>query len=364
MGESMHKISSIWNVIQSSLFPFLEEELGELTEFHFKVAAILEVVRIEEFFKNENWFGRPCADRKALGRAFIAKAVSNAPTTTIFRDRLRSDTELRRMCGWETRSRIPSESTFSRAFAECAKSGILELVHEALIKRTLSDHLFGHISQDSTEIEAREKPAIKTKREPAPKKKRGRPVKGETRISDPTRIERQMTMTVEEMVADLPTACDRGVKRNSKGYMESWNGYKLHIDAADGQIPISCLLTSASLHDSQVSILLTTMTYQRVTSLYELKDSAYDCQHITAYGHSLGHVPIIDPNNRRGEKRVLDPTRKIRFRERSTVERVFARLKDEFGGNMIRVRGAAKILAHIMFGILALAADQLLRMAQ
>jgi hypothetical protein len=95
-----------------------------------------------------------------------------------------------------------------------------------------------------------------------------------------------MTMTVEEMVAELPTACDRGVKRNSKGHMESWNGFKLHVDAADGQIPISCLLTSASLHDSQVSIPLSAMTHQRVTSLYEVKGSAYDCQHIAAYSQN------------------------------------------------------------------------------
>jgi hypothetical protein len=39
-------------------------------------------------------------------------------------------------------------------------------------------------------------------------------------------------------------------KNNSKGYKESWIGYKLHIDAADGKIPISCILTSAPLHDS------------------------------------------------------------------------------------------------------------------
>ena len=32
------------------------------------------------------------------------------------------------------------------------------------------------------------------------------------------------------------------------------NGYKLHIDAADGDIPLGCLLTSASLHDSQAAI--------------------------------------------------------------------------------------------------------------
>jgi hypothetical protein len=45
-----------------------------------------------------------------------------------------------------------------------------------------------------------------------------------------------------------------GTKKNSKGYKESWIGYKLHLDVADGQIPISCILTSASLHDSQAAI--------------------------------------------------------------------------------------------------------------
>lgn len=358
----MHAISSIWSGIQRSLFPFLEEELGFLTEYHRDVAVILEVVRIEDFIRNEYWFGRPSADRKALGRAFVAKAVNNAPTTRAFRDRLLSDPVLRRMCGWEKRNQVPSEATFSRVFAEFAESRLCERVHEALIKRTLSDHLFGHISQDSTEIEAREKPVVKKERKTKLKKKRGRPAKGETPVPDPTRIERQMTMTVEEMVAELPTACDRGVKRNSKGHMESWNGFKLHVDAADGQIPISCLLTSASLHDSQASIPLTAMTYHRVTSLYDVKDSAYDCQHIAAYSRSLGHVPIIDPNNRKGEKRELDPAKKVRFRERSTVERVNSRLKDEFGGKLIRMRGAVKVMAHLMFGILALTADQLLRM--
>ena len=53
------------------------------------------------------------------------------------------------------------------------------------------------------------------------------------------------------MLADLPRACDVGAKRNAKGYQETWTGYKLHIDTADGEIPISCVLTAASVHDSQ-----------------------------------------------------------------------------------------------------------------
>ena len=360
----MHIISDIWFGIQRHLFPILEEELGPLTEFHRKVAGTLEMVRVEAGISDDYWFGRPISSRKALGRAFVAKAVSNAPTTRNFRDQILADSILRRMCGWEEREQVPSEATFSRAFGEFAKSALAEREHQALVKRTLSEHLFGHISQDSTSIEGREKPAKKPKREPKPKKKRGRPRKGEEQLPDPTRIERQMTMTVEEMVAELPTACDRGTKRNSEGYLISWNGFKLHIDTADGQIPISCFLTSASVHDSQVSIPLTTITYQQVISLYALKDSAYDCQHIAAYSRSLGHVPIIDPNPRCGEKRELSPAEKVRYRERSASERVNSRLKEEFGGRMIRVRGAVNVMAHLMFGILALTADQILRMVR
>jgi len=51
----------------------------------------------------------------------------------------------------------------------------------------------------------------------------------------------------------------------------------------------------------------------------------------------------------------------IRYNERSNVERVNGRLKDEFGGKMVRVRGYAKIMTHLMFGIIALTSDQLMR---
>ena len=56
------------------------------------------------------------------------------------------------------------------------------------------------------------------------------------------------------MLADLPRACDVGSKRNAKGHTTSWIGSKLHVDTADGGIPISCIMTSASTHDSQVAI--------------------------------------------------------------------------------------------------------------
>jgi hypothetical protein len=105
-------------------------------------------------------------------------------------------------------------------------------------------------------------------------------------------------------------------------------------------------------------------------------DSAYDAQSIHELIRGLGQIPIIDAHPRRdsAQKEELQAeakrrkllnvnyTEDVRYRERTTVERVNARLKDEFGGRMIRVRGNAKVMCHLMFGIVALAADQILRL--
>ena len=42
------------------------------------------------------------------------------------------------------------------------------------------------------------------------------------------------------------------------------------------------------------------------------------------------------------------------------MERVNGRLKDEFGGRYLRVRGPGKVWCHLMFGILALTVEQLM----
>lgn len=371
-------LSQYWLNIQGSLFPWLKEELGELTERQQKLVTILELIRVEEFLSATYGLpGRPLADRTAIARAFVAKMVYTMPTTRVLLDRLASDKQLRRICGWERRSEIPKEWTFSRAFAEYAESRLPERVHEALIRNSYEEELVGHISRDSTAIETREKPIKKATTETKEKKpkKRGRPKKGEEPSKEPTRLAKQIAgMSLAEMLDDLPKACNVGTKKNSKGYKSSWTGYKLHIDAADGGIPISCILTSASTHDSQAAIPLGEMTSRRVTSLYDLMDSAYDAPQIHEHSRKLGHVPIIDTHPRRdkalkeelaseGKRRKLvhyKMAEEQRYNERSTVERVNGRLKDEFGGRTIRVRGHAKVMCHLMFAIVALTADQLM----
>jgi hypothetical protein len=53
------------------------------------------------------------------------------------------------------------------------------LVHEAPVKRAYKDGIVGHISRDATAIVAREKPVKVETHDPTPKRKRGRPKKGE-----------------------------------------------------------------------------------------------------------------------------------------------------------------------------------------
>ena len=97
-------------------------------------------------------------------------------------------------------------------------------------------------------------------------------------------------MSLQEMEDDLPKGCNRGAKRNSKGYKQRWSGYKLHTDVAYGGIPISCIVTSASVHDSQVAIPLGAKSAELVTSLYDVMDSAYDVEQIRLHSQRLGHV--------------------------------------------------------------------------
>ena len=352
-----------WSVVQQELMPELRSEIGPLTSKLEKVIHTLEWVRIEEFVESI-WcgVGRPPHDRGALASAFVAKAVLGLTTTEALIERLKVDRALRRICGFSMWKRMPTAATFSRAFDEFAQAKLAERVHEALVVEHLGQALIGHISRDGTAIAAREKPARKEKREPAAPAKRGRPRKEEVREPKLKTIARQLGQSLTEMLAALPQACDRGAKCNAQGYKISWNGYKLHLDTADCGVVVSALLTSASVHDSQTAIPLALMTQGRVANCYDLMDAAYCSAEIRSHSRRLGHVPLIDHNPRGGEKIEFDPAQKQRYQERSQAERANARLKDEFGGKQIWVRGHTKVMSHLMFGLLGLTADQLLRL--
>src|SRR5271156_301539 len=273
-NDPLDAMKARWNHIQGSLFPWFREAVDPMTEALGRLVAILDVIGLEAFVPEPpRGAGRPPEDRRALARAFVAKAVLGVPTTTALIERLDVDKSLRRILGWKRRSQVPLEATFSRSFAEFAEGDLPAKMHAALIERSLGGRIVGARARDATEIEAREKPI---KKEPndkkdapspdrvGPTRKRGRPRKDEQRPKpEPTRLERQTTQKLDQMLADLPTACDVG----SKGYKETWIGYKLHLDVACGQIPDSCVLTSVSVQDSQVAVPLMTTTGARLSYL-------------------------------------------------------------------------------------------------
>jgi len=383
------QLTQFAHLLQSQLFPTLEEAIGKLDDPARRLVTMLEMIPLSRFVPaSRGWIGRPSKDRYAMACAFVAKAVYGFAHTRQLVERLHQDRQLRRICGWETERHLPHESTFSRAFAEFAAMEFPQFAHAALIADTQKDRLIGHIARDSTAIEARERfpetptqaKAVKAARQfakrgskPGPRGPHKRHKGGKPKYTpkSDTRLHRQRSMKLSEMLAQLPRHCSLGVKTSGDGNQKYWRGYKLHLDVADGQIPISGILTAAALHDSQVAIPLATMTAQRVTSLYDLMDSAYDATEIMEHSRSLGHVPIVQPVKRRRKEipfqgplpsRTFTWAEEDRFRERTTVERVYARLKDEFGGRQIRVRGAQKIMAHLMFGLLALTADQIMKL--
>jgi hypothetical protein len=370
------------HLLQQELFPRVEESVGPLSSqlrLLTAVAAMLPLERSLSALRART--GRRAKDRAALATAFVAKAIFNLPTTRDLIDRLKADAALRQVCGWRSPQAVPHESKFSRAFAQFAASELPQQLHRAVVEATQRERLIGHIARDSTAIEARERiPEARMERKrqgkaAKPKRKKGSMPKAKASQRG-TRIQRQRHQKLPEMLAALPTQCDIGTKTSSQGHQQYWRGYKLHLDVADGQIPISAVITSASVHDSQVAIPLMTMTAARVQHLYELMDSAYDADPIHEHIRESGRVPVIAPHSRRGTKRPspltkvfpAKPTPELcwakreRFKQRTMIERVNARLKDEFGASQVRVRGAQKVMAHLMFGVLALTVDQWLRM--
>jgi hypothetical protein len=378
-----------WIGRQPELFPSLDEQLDPLTAKLERLIVILDTLGLEAYVAPPGrGRGRPADDRAQIARAFIAKAVLNIPTTSALIERLQVDRSLRRICGWERRSDVPGESTFSRAFAEFAAQNLPERVHEHLVRDGLHGHILGHIARDATEIEAREKPKAKPHSAdasppaddpppPKPPRRRGRPRKGETPPPKPlTRIERQRSQTLEDMLAELPVDCDTGCKRNSRGFTTTWNGYKLHLDVTAGMVPVSAILTSASVHDSQAAIPLARKSEQRIVWLYDVMDAAYDAAPIVADCQAAGRVAIIDRNTRRqttlkaeiaAERTACrtinmpDPDDLI-YNERTAAERANGSIKDDYGGRHLRVRGALKVFCHLMFGVAAFTASCLLNL--
>ncbi len=370
-------LSNFWNNIQTNLFPTLEENLGNLSTDHKKLISILELVRIEDFIpctKFNN--GRPIKERKAIARANIAKIVFKLTYTKQLVKYLNMDKQLRSICGFEPYKKIPSESTFSRAFKEFANSSLPEKVHKFLVKNVYKDQIIGHVAIDSTPLAAREKylkkDSCKNRNKLKAEKKKAR------KAGVLNRREKQLKENdTVKMLKDIPNQCDKGMKKSAQGYTKIWKGYKIHAAVDDHCIPLAVIVTSASVNDCEVAIPLMLKANQVAQSFYFLMDAAYDHPEIKVCSTSLGSVSIIDecPGSskakkekeaEKGRKRLLNvrTAEDVRYRERFSKERFNASYKDYNGGGNLFYKGHSKVFCHVMFGTLTFAAATIISLVQ
>lgn len=364
--SEVEPIRQYWQLCQRNLFPVLEEQIGGLSDPYKVLAAALALLGNGSIAAPvQGLRGRPKQDRLPILRAFVAKAFLNLGSTRQLLKQLQQDTQLRQLCGWNSCGRLPSESMFSRAFADLASSGVVERLQTSLVQNMYQDRLVGHVIRDATAIPVRQRVDCQKRRAASVRRRRGRPRKSETPAAgNKSRLELQPAMTVEQMLQELPRACDWGMKLGEQGGKQWWKGFKLHCDISDAGLPLSCLLTSASLHDSQAAIPLATLTSQRVQVLYELMDAGYHSQLLRNYCEALGHVVLIPDVERQGKPKLpMAPAQRQRYALRTLIERFFARLKDDFGVRHVRVRGHSKIQLHVLLAVLVFTLDRILRMS-
>lgn len=364
----MYNLPQIIRPMQYELFPTLISNYSlHLTSKVESLIYTLELLEIEKYVRqcHTQKMGRPFKSRCALVRAFVVQHVYNVGTVTNLRELIINDRNLYLICGYGSPELVPSLATFSRAFDEFSKIGLGDIVLSVLNSKYRADYQLMHTSIDSTAIEVREKPSKSDKPSKKQKKKRGRPCKGEFRPEkEPVTLEIQKLQSEDEIIRNLHKHCTFGTKKGSKGKIYNWIGYKAHIAWGDGMLPLCVITTAASTHDSQVAIPLMQKVSKQFNYYYDLFDSAYDARIIREVSEQLNHKPLIDPNKRRGdvpEERLLDPSAQIRYKERTNAERGNSRLKDEFGLRNIRFRGHAKVHLYVMFSVLCLYADQVVK---
>jgi hypothetical protein len=367
-------LSNFWANVHGILFPELECSLGELSETHKKLIAVLELIRIEEFLPSTRFnMGRPITQQADIARAFIAKIVFNIPYTKHLIRLLKVDKKLAGICGFDPYKKIPSESKFSRMWKNFADTKLPEKVHQALISKVYKDKIIGHLVIDSVPVEVREKPLKKAPAKERKKLRQKAKKKGELNRREKQLLEPDLNKIIES----LPNKCDKGMKRSASGYTEIWTGYKEHVAVDDNCVPIAAILTSASLNDCEVAIPLLSKANKVTKNFYDLMDAAYDHPEIKQHSTALGHVPLIDKcphgtqekldkeTKKLGQKKLkFYPADVVRYKQRFPKERFNALFKDYHGGRNIIYRGFSKVSCHVMFGVLTLAAATLIKLIQ
>ena len=96
-------IRGLWDELNQGLFPWIDDNIGELDAAHRLFMAVCEAVIKPREFEYAKWKGngRPPASRLKIFKAFLLKAVLNVKDTKELVRMLRAEPLSRRLCGWD-----------------------------------------------------------------------------------------------------------------------------------------------------------------------------------------------------------------------------------------------------------------------
>lgn len=261
--------------------------------------------------------------------------------------RLRSSLEFQIQCRFTGSDSVPSEASYTRLIKALHEKKLIESSREQLVFNAIQEGFLPgiHLAFDSSAVEAwdcqytdaaskRRAHRNKGKQptpdveqielgiaEPAPleakqaiekpKYKRGRPSKeeAERRKEEQEAYEASLRPfeksiagmvphSLEELMEDMPTSPSTCAKKNSKGRMTSWYGYKANMLVdADSEYPVVTVYSSAHLNDQRMAVvLLKKLAHQwpQLQPKHILGDKGYDSRPIYEMIHALGAYPLID----------------------------------------------------------------------
>jgi transposase len=269
--------------------------------------------------------GRP-GYGEILWKTYIAMTVLSLPSFASLIRTLQNNPYIAIACGITSPEGIPTKFAYSRFMQKLARPKYVVMVKNIMrsLTRSLYDVLpdFGKsVAIDSTDLKAWSNGAKK----PA---------------SD----------------ADAPWA----VKPDTAGRMKYYFGYKLHLLAdTEHELPIAGKVTTASVHDIRATTPLLSearFTNSKFHPEYVICDAGYSSQKLRqTIKRQYRTQPIIKVNpSHKKAKALLPETQEFKeiYNRRSSIERLFGRLKGYRRLNNITVRRIRKVTVHCFISLI------------
>jgi transposase len=317
-----------------------EEKYGWLFE-------MIDVSPIVHALGKKTTLGAPeSLNYRAMVYSLFIRLVERMPFVKDVVHRLRTSEEFRYHCRFTGSDTIPSESAYSRLFADLKGLPVFQELHDKLIVQAYEEEFIdgSKVAVDATHVEARDasSPARSRKSkqsaapslvqmklatqspvdstpqpepEPAKPKKRGRKSKEEREqwLQEQADIEAaknafeknlngMLDHSLEEIEAHTPQHPSWGTKKNTENKKIFWYGYKGHLAVdCESQYILVALFSSAHVNDGKMSIPLLKALAHRHPYLnieHILADAGYDFDAVYEQIQQIGAKPLIDYNPR------------------------------------------------------------------